>query len=106
MIFGGQQSAVQPAGFGGRKKPRYVQMMEAQRGMATAGVVAGKQRQQQEEEKGFARQTEAFNRAQAEKSLATQQQQADIAEESAETQKKLGYASTGVNLLNTILSFF
>ena len=99
MIFGGQRSAVQPAGFGGRKKPRHLQIMEAQRGQATSAVVAQKQRQQQEEES-------AFSREQSEKSLAMQQQQTDIAEESAETQKKLGYASTGVNLLNTIMSFF
>ena len=99
MIFGGQRSAIQPAGFGVRKKPRHIQMMEAQRGMATAGVVASKQRQQQEEET-------AFNRAQSEKSLAMQQEQTDIAEKSAKTQKKLGQMSTGVNLLNTIMSFF
>jgi len=99
MIFGGQQSAVRPSGFGRRKLPRHLQIMEAQRGQATAGVVAQKQRQQQEEES-------AFNREQAEKSLAEQQQQTDIAEKSAKTQKKLGYASTGVNLLNTIMSFF
>ena len=99
MIFGGQRSAIQPAGFGGRKKPRHLQMMEAQRGQATAAVVAGKQREQQEEET-------AFNRAQTEKSLAVQQQQAKMQERGAETQKKLGYANTGINLLNTIMSFF
>ena len=99
MIFGGQQSAVRPSGFGVRKKPRHLEMLEAQRGMATSSVVAQKQRQQQEEET-------AFNRAQSEKSLAMQQQQVKQAEESAETQKKIGYASTGVSLLNTIMSFF
>ena len=99
MIYGGQQTAVRPSGFGVRKKPRHLKMLEAQRGMATTGVVAQKQREQREEES-------AFSKAQSEKSLAIQQQQVKQAEESAETQKKIGYASTGVSLLNTIMSFF
>lgn len=99
MIYGGQRAAVQPAGLGVRRKPRHLQMMEAQRGQATAGVVAQKERQRQEEE-------DKFNRQQSEKSLALQQQQTKQQEKNYETQKKISYGSAGISLLNTVLGFF
>ncbi len=99
MVYGGQQSAVRPSGFGRRRRPRHLQMMQAQHGMATQSVIAQKDRQQQEEQN-------AFNREQATASLALQQEQADQAKDAARDQRNIGYASTGVDLLSTIMNFF
>jgi len=50
-----QWGAVRPSGF--RKKPRHLDVMRSQHGMATQQVIAGKERQQRDEETAFDRQT-------------------------------------------------
>jgi len=92
-----QWGAVRPSGF--RKKPRHLDVMRSQHGMATQQVIAGKERQQRDEETAFDRQT-------AQQDLAMQQAKYKQDKKNYSRQKKLGYANTGINLLNTIMGFF
>lgn len=97
MQTNSQWGAVRPSGF--RKKPRHLDAMRAQHGTATQQVVATKQRQQQDEET-------KFNQDMQSKSLALQQEQHKDAKKNMKRQEQMGYANTGMNLLQTIMSFF
>jgi len=97
MVQNAQWGSVRPAGF--RKKPRHLDVMRAQHGQATQQVMATKERQQSESET-------AFDQDMQNKSLALQQQQAKDDRKNQKRQKQMGYANTGMNLLQTIMSFF
>jgi len=92
-----QWGAVRPGGL--RKKPRYLEQIRAQYGQPTQQVMATKERQQQQEET-------AFNQSQAKKNYKLDVQRAKEEKKHYERQKKLGYASTGLDLVSTIVGFF
>ena len=97
MVMNAQWGAVRPTGL--RKKPRHLDVLRAQHGQATQQVVASKQQQQADEES-------AFNKEQAQKSLAMQQEQMKEDKKNAKKQEDLGYLITVMNLFKTIMDFF
>ena len=99
MVWSGQWGAVQPSGLGKKKRRSDLIRQQQAAGAATQQVVATKRREADEAQT-------SFENDMAQQSLANQQQQTRDAEKSAKRQERMGYANTGINLLDMIFSFF
>lgn len=98
MAINSQIYATRSGGFL-KKKPRHLDVMRSQHGQATQQVAKTKEQQQRDEETKFDQEMQT-------KSLALQQRQAHDERKQMNRQKSAGYANTGMNLLQTIMSFF